>query len=164
MPRAHCSAASSPESKSLSPASRESQKTCTHSAHPSSQSALLPAACTQTGFPDRNTCTACKNAAQTRTSDTAPSSSPAAQSRTAHSATLPGFPADSPAAVPARDPTSADRSSALAEPSAALLDATPYSAARGPDPDNHAADISPQSLPQHAARIVSPMKPALQVR
>ncbi len=127
-----------------SPASPESQTTHTHSAHPFSRSAPSPAACTRTGSPDRNTCTACMNAAQTRTSDISdPPASPPAPSRIARTATPRASPADSAVADPSHGPTSVGRSCV---PRAAS--AVPVCAAHGRGPDSHAADILlPHTLP-----------------
>jgi hypothetical protein len=120
----------------------------THSAHPSSQYAPSPAACTQTGFPDRNTCTACRNAAQSRTSDTCrPPSFPAIPFRTARTATPPASPANSPASARAHDPTSADRWSAPAAAFAAPDSAVHYPAIPDRDPDTRVDGIWPQRLP-----------------
>jgi hypothetical protein len=82
---------------SLSPASPASHRSYTHCAHPSGLRAPLSAACTRSGFPDRNTCTACTSAAQSHISDTALSLSLAAPCRIAHSAKLPAFRACLPA-------------------------------------------------------------------
>jgi len=132
---------------SPSPASLECRTARNCCAHLFSPRAPSPAACTQTGSPDRNTCTACTNAIQTRTSDTAPQFQiPAAPRRTVRTATPPASPADSPASAPARGPTSADRSCAPPALSAAAhFDSLP--AAHDPDLDTHAAYISPRLLP-----------------
>jgi hypothetical protein len=156
----HRSAANSPASKFPSPASRESHTTGIHSAHPSSRSAPSPAACTQTGSPDQNTCIACTNAAQTRTSDTArPRPSPAAPSHIARTARPRASPADSPASGQARGPTSADRCCAPA-PCAAPSSANLYPTIPGRDPDIHAVDISPREPPQAGKHCLAEPLPA----
>lgn len=57
-------------SKSLSPPSPEWNKTYTHCAHLSAESALLPAACIRSGLMGRSRRTACRNGVRTRISDT----------------------------------------------------------------------------------------------
>jgi hypothetical protein len=155
---AHHSAASWQASTSPSPGSHESQTTHTHSARPSSQSAPSPVACTRTGSPDRNTRTACTNAAQMRTSDISdPRAGLPAPSRIVRSETRRVFPADSRVADPSHGPTSVDRSCVPRAASAA-----PACAAHDRCLDIQAADISPQSLPS-TARIVSPAQSRTQV-
>jgi hypothetical protein len=132
----------------------------THCAHPSSQSVLSPAACTRIGSRGRNTCTACTNAVRIRTSDTSrPPSSPAVPCRTARIATLPAFPADSPVSVPARGPTSEDHWCAPAVLSASPVLEDLHLAIPGRDPDIHADDISPQTLPKHVAVFCARRRP-----
>lgn len=158
MPRAHHSAAGWRASTFLSPASREFHTTHSHSARLSWRSVPLSVACTRTGFPDRNTCTACTNADQTRTSDISdPRACLPAPSRIVRSETPRVSPADSRVADPSHGPTSVDRSCVPRAASAA-----PAGAAHDRCLDIQAADISPQSLPS-TARIVSPSVPARQV-
>jgi hypothetical protein len=128
-------------------ASRASRTTGIDSSHLFSPRALSQAVCTQTGFPDRNTCTACMNAVQIRTSDTSHRpASPATQFRTARSAIPHAFPEDSPASARARDPIAAGRWCAPAAVCALTPSANPSLATPDRYPDSHAADISPQTL------------------
>jgi hypothetical protein len=146
---AHRSVASSRVSKFPFLASRAFHTTRIHSARPSSRSAPSPAACTQTGFPGRNTYTACTNAAQTRTSDNArPRPSPGAPCRIARTARPPACRANSPASAPARDPTSADRWCAPPAACVAPASANLYLLIPGHDPDIHADGIWPRKPPQ----------------
>jgi hypothetical protein len=149
------SAAESPESKSLSPASPESHKTYIHSADPSSRSAPSPAACTQTAPPDRSTYTACTNAIRTRISDTARwPSSPAGQSHIAYTVKPCASPVDSPVADQTCCPASAGPLQTSPQTSLRTLYVR-----RGRDPDTHAADISPQTPPQARGPYCLPTMP-----
>ena len=128
--------------------------------HPSSRSAPSPAACTQTGSPDRNTCTACTNAIQIRTSDTA-------HRPIRPCSTVPHCVQRETARVPGRltgfGPNVRSRFGGR-QRSTRLLP-RPLARLSGRDPDNHAADIlPPQTLPKHA-RVLSPHRtPPRQVR
>jgi hypothetical protein len=144
MPHARCSAGRSPASTSVSLARREFHKTCSHSARPSSPHAPSPAACIQTGCPDRSTCTACTNVVRNRTSDTfRPLASPATQFRIAYSAIQHAFQADLPGAVQRYCRASA--AAHPAPPPCALLDCDRRC---DRDPDIQVDGIWPQRLPK----------------
>src|SRR5258708_37797853 len=104
--------------------------------------ALSRVACTRSGCPDRNTCTACRNAVRSRTWDRALlEGSPAVPCRTGRNARLRGYLACSPALVPCCSRAWL----AVREPA---FPRTPCVASRaGRDPDIHAGDIwLPQNL------------------
>ena len=148
---AHRSAGRSPGSKSPSRGSPESRTVRSHCAHLSSRCVPSPAACTRTGSPDRNTCTACRNEAQIRTSGTFHRlASPAARCRTAHNARRPAFQANLPVADQVRDPILAGRSFVPQAASEA-----PDSAVHDRDPDNPVDGISPQSPPPSVCAVLS---------
>lgn len=152
MPSGHRSAANSPGSTSLFPASHASRMMDTHCARPFLPPVLSPAACTQTGSLDRNTCTVCTNAVQIRTSGIFHRPSPRpALCRTARTGKQPAFQACLLGVVRKCDPASAavPQTSHL-RPSAHHL-----------GPDNQAVGISPRDPPQ-AAGIVSPACPRRQ--
>jgi hypothetical protein len=133
------------EWKFLFLASRGFHITCNRCAHLSWLFALSLAACTRSGFPDRNTCTACRNAVQNRTWDKA---------QWAGSAATPCHIARSvrPHASPACSPVSGPGCSlSLQAWRPAFLEAHCAVFPRGPGLDIRAVGILlPQNLPRTA--------------
>src|SRR5271165_2100263 len=120
----------------LFPESREFRRTCNRCGHLSWPPVLSLAACTRSGFRDRNTCTACTNEVQSRTWDKDPSAeSTAAPCHIARSAKPYVSRAYSPALAPCcnRAAPAASELVFLQTPSAA------FHCDRGPD--IHAAGI-----------------------
>jgi len=155
MPGARHWAAGSRAWKFPFPVKREFHSSCNRCAHLSWQYAPSPAACIRTGFRDRNTCTACRNATRIRTWDKGPlAESPAAPCRTARSARRRGCRAYSPALAPCCSRV------LPAVPGLAFLQKILCAAfLRDHGPDIHADGIC---LPQNLRlrwRIVSPVVP-----